>query len=203
MQNKRKRIIGLTGGTGSGKSTIAAIAKKHGAAVIDADMVARKVVEPGHEALREIVDYFGKDILFESGELNRKKLGDIVFSDREKLKQLNHITHKYIREEINKEIEILENKSEYNNIIIDAAVLIESNLHNICDEIWVVTANKEERLQRIMKRDHLSQESAWNRIRSQISDEELMKYADVVIENNGNLIEMDEKIKQLLYSQKR
>ena len=88
MQNKRKRIIGLTGGTGSGKSTIAAIAKKHGAAVIDADMVARKVVEPGHEALREIVDYFGKDILFESGELNRKKLGDIVFSDREKLKKL-------------------------------------------------------------------------------------------------------------------
>jgi len=198
MQNKKVKIIGLTGGTGSGKSTVAAMAKKYGAAVIDADIIARKIVEPGQEALREIVKFFGQDILLESGQLNRRKLGDIVFNDKEKLKELNRITHPHIINEIKKEIEIIKNNGEYNSIIIDAAVLIDSGLSLLCDEIWVVTADKEIRLKRIMERDRLEENSAISRINSQMSDAELITYADVIINNNGNLTEIEKFIQQLL-----
>jgi len=198
MQNKKVKIIGLTGGTGSGKSTVAAMVKKYGAAVIDADIIARKIVEPGQEALREIVKFFGQDILLESGQLNRRKLGDIVFNDKEKLKELNRITHPHIINEIKKEIEIIKNNGEYNSIIIDAAVLIDSGLSLLCDEIWVVTADKEIRLKRIMERDRLEENSAISRINSQMSDAELITYADVIINNNGNLTEIEKFIQQLL-----
>ena len=100
-------IIGLTGGTGSGKTTVASMCIELGAYVIDADLVARKIVQKGTPALKEIVSYFGCDILLLSGELDRKKLGRIVFSDKGKLRMLNDITYKYITKEIEKEIDIV------------------------------------------------------------------------------------------------
>ncbi|MDK2799936.1 MAG: dephospho-CoA kinase [Clostridiales bacterium] len=181
------KVIGLTGGTGSGKSTVANIAKDLGAKVIDADIIARQIVQKGQKALEEIVQHFGKDILLENGELNRRKLGSIVFADKEKLKLLNKITHKYIIQKIHEEIEIETLKKEYDIIIVDAAVLIESGLYELCDMVWVVVADKEERIKRIMKRDSLSLEEANNRINSQMTEEEMKNYASAIINNNKDI----------------
>ncbi|WHH59934.1 dephospho-CoA kinase [Petroclostridium sp. X23] len=181
------KIIGLTGGTGSGKSTVAGMAKQLNVKVIDADVVARQVVNPGEQALIEIVSVFGSDILLDNGQLDRKKLGSIVFSDKEKLKLLNRITHKYIVNEIQREIQSEMKKGTYDYIMIDAAVLIESGLYNICDAIWVVSADKEERIRRIMNRDRLSYNEAINRINSQLDEKELKKHASAVINNDNDI----------------
>ena len=183
MGSENVRVIGLTGGTGSGKSTVSRIAGELGAGVIDADMIAREIVQKGQEALQKIVEAFGNDILLASGELNRKKLGGIVFADREKLKLLNQITHTYIVERIKQDIEWKRAKQAYTSIIVDAAVLVESGLYKICDRVWVVVADRGERLERIMKRDSLSRHEAENRINAQLPEEEMKKYASAVIYN--------------------
>jgi dephospho-CoA kinase len=192
------KIIGLTGGTGSGKSTVAGIARQLGAKVIDADIVAREVVKKGQTALEEIVWYFGTEVLLESGELDRKKLGRIVFADKEKLRLLNQITHKYIIHNIKEEIKIEMRKNTYNIIIIDAAILIESGLYEICDAVWVVVANKEERIRRIMERDQLSLTEAQNRINSQMAESEMKKYASAVINNDNDIESVRFQVTQLI-----
>ncbi|MBZ4645795.1 MAG: coaE [Clostridia bacterium] len=192
------KIIGLTGGTGSGKSTVAGIARQLGAKVIDADIVAREVVKKGQTALEEIVRYFGTEVLLESGELDRKKLGRIVFADKEKLRLLNQITHKYIIHNIKEEIKIEMRKNTYNIIIIDAAILIESGLYEICDAVWVVVANKEERIRRIMERDQLSLTEAQNRINSQMAESEMKKYASAVINNDNDIESVRFQVTQLI-----
>ncbi|NLY43526.1 MAG: dephospho-CoA kinase [Clostridiaceae bacterium] len=188
MQNNKKqgvKIIGLTGGTGSGKSTVSQIASQLGVYVIDADIVAREVVKKGKKALEEIIDYFGPGILLENGELDRRKLGSIVFADREKLRILNEITHKYIIEEIIREIKI--HGSTSSAILIDAAILIETGLYKMCDEVWVVSAAAELRKKRIMERDGLSAQEAENRIKSQMSEDEMKHYASAIIDNNKDM----------------
>ena len=190
-------ILGLTGGTGSGKSTVSKILKDLGAKIIDADPIARNVVKKGEKALEEIVEYFGSDILLETGELNRAKLGKIVFADREKLKVLNAITHKYIIEEINKIIDLEKQNKQYKVVVIDAALLVESKLYKQCDKIWVVVADEEKRLERIMERDNISLENARNRISSQMSQQQLIQYATEVIYNNESLESLEEQVLNL------
>lgn len=182
-------VIGLTGGSGSGKSTIAGLMRQKGINVIDADKIGRVVVEKGKPALEEIVAEFGPGVLLPSGELDRKKLASIVFTNREELKKLNKITHKYITAIVKEELAA----SKTDLSAIDAAVLKESGILDMCDYVIAVIADKALRVERIMERDGISEEAAKNRINSQEPDAKYIQYADFVIDNSG-----DESLEVLL-----
>ena len=176
-------VIGLTGGSGSGKSTIASLLRQKGIQVIDADKIGRVVVEKGKPALREIVEEFGEGVLQPDGTLDRKKLASIVFTDREELKKLNRITHKYITAIVKEELAA----SKADISVIDAAVLKESGILDMCDYVIAVIAEKDIRIKRIMERDGITEEAAKNRINSQEPDAKYVQYADFVIDNSGDV----------------
>ena len=181
------KIIGLTGGTGSGKGFVSERLRSRGAYVIDADEVAHKIIEKGKPAYDEIVGYFGREILDGNGEIIRKKLGGIVFSDRRKLDFLNSCTHKYINMEIIRMIDEAKNQNEkYSAVVIDAPLLAEAGLTDICDAVWVVYADSEVRVKRIMNRDSITEEQARNRIASQKSWEEYKSLGAVIIDNSSD-----------------
>lgn len=192
-------VIGLTGGIASGKSTISEMLRELGAAVIDADLVSRDVVSQGSNAYNRIIESFGEDILLSDGEINRKKLGNIVFSDEEKLKLLNEITHPEIIENVNATIEALR-KQQKKVVVVDAAILIEMGLNKHVDCVWLVLANRETQLKRVMERDKLSNEDAWNRINAQMSNEERLKYADAIIDTTLPVGEVRNRVKELWFS---
>jgi len=174
--------LGVTGNSGSGKSFIAnEFAKENNGFVISADEIAHKVMEPGGAAYREIVEAFGEEILTETGDIDRKILGAIVFSDSEKRELLEKISHKHVIDEIDK----IKGRvcDEYRYIIIDAPLLIEANMQHSCDEVWVVYADVEKRLERVIIRDGISREDALKRFSAQTPFEVLKRYADRIIEN--------------------
>lgn len=187
-------VIGLTGGIASGKSTVSSLLKELGAYIIDVDEVGRNVVEKGEKAYNEIVDYFGKEILLPDGEINRKALGRIVFSDSSKLNKLNSITHPHIIDRVKEIISMCKAKG-IEIIVVDAAILIEMGLYSMCDTIWLVSVDKDTQLHRLMERDRYSYEEANNRIMAQLSDEKKSRYADLIIDNNGSLDELKEEVK--------
>lgn len=197
MQNSM-RIIGLTGGIASGKSTVAAILAKHGAYIIDADKIGHKIYYKGGPAWRGVIDAFGDEILDNGGNIDRAKLGQIVFSDNKKLQQLNVIVHPLMRREIQLQLKDADNRG-FAIAVIDAAVLIESGWYTLADEIWLVVADNELRLQRLMQRNGFSRQQAWQRIESQMPDDEKAKYADVIIDNNGDMEELENKVIKALY----
>lgn len=193
------KIIGLTGGTGSGKGFVSERLKARRAFVMDADAIAHEIIEKGKPAYDEIVDYFGKDILDENGEIIRRKLGDIVFSDKDKLAFLNSCTHKYINMEILKKIEEVKPQTNvYSAIVIDAPLLAEAGLTDICDDIWVVYADSEVRVKRIMERDSITEEQARNRIASQKSWEEYKELGAVIIDNSSDDENVERQLDSLL-----
>lgn len=192
------KVIGLTGGIASGKSTATKILKEFEIPIIDADLIAREIVLPGKAALHEIEVIFGKTIINEDGSLNRKKLGEIVFSDKEKLKKLNSITHKRIIEEMMKRVNIYRNANTYPVIIIDAPLLLELHMQNLVDEVWLVTANEAVQLNRLMSRDEISEDDALKRIEVQMRTEEKRKYADVILDNNRDLNHLRYQIQEQL-----
>ena len=175
-------VIGLTGGSGSGKSTIANLMRQRGINVIDADQIGRVVVEKGRPALVEIIEEFGEGVLQSDGTLDRKKLASIVFTDREQLKKLNKITHKYITAIVKEELAAC--KADIS--VIDAAVLKESGILDMCDYVIAVTADRELRIERIIARDGITREAALNRISSQEPDAKYIQYADLVIDHSGD-----------------
>jgi dephospho-CoA kinase len=189
------RVIGLTGGIASGKSTASNILRKYGYPVIDADIIAREIVEVGEPALSEIVDYFGDEILNSDGSLNRRELGNIVFSDENKLKVLNEITHKRINDKIKHTIETYGKRKAYDVVFLDAALLIEMNMRKLVDELWLVSVNPEIQLKRLMGREDINIEDAKNRINAQMTLKEKRKFADVVIDNSGTYLELEEQLK--------
>lgn len=189
-------VIGITGGIASGKSTISSILKELGAFIIDVDIIARGVVQKDEKAYNEIVQYFGCDILLPSGEINRKKLGNIVFSNPDELKVLNSITHPEIINRVAKKVEELKT-NEVKVIVIDAAILIEMGLSTYCDSIWLVYVDKEIQLNRLMERDRFVYLDALNRIKSQYSNENKAQFADVIINNNKPLEEVKREVKKL------
>jgi len=189
-------VIGLTGGIASGKSTVSAKLKELGAAVIDADLLARDVVRKGEIAYNKIVQCFGADILLPGGDIDRKKLGNIVFSDKEKLELLNSITHPEIINRMKERIQELKAEGA-KVIVVDAAILIEMGLHKYVDSVWVLSVDRETQLKRLAERDKYDYREAENRINSQFTDEVRKKYADVVIDNSKPIEEVEKRLEEL------
>lgn len=190
-------IIGLTGSIASGKSTVSAMLAKRGFPIIDADEIARLVVEPGSSVLEEISSQFGSDILTENGALNREKLGKRIFGSEDERRKLNQIIHPAIRKEMLAQKERwLEKGAE--TIVMDIPLLFESKLQSFVDNILVVSVHPEVQKTRLMERNALSEQEAAERIASQLSIEEKERLADAVINNNGTLKETEEQLNQIL-----
>lgn len=189
--------IGLTGGIASGKSTVTKMIRELGIPVIDADQVARDVVKVGEEAYTQIVATFGQDILQANGEIDRAKLGAIVFHNEQERKKLNAIVHPAVRRRMMAE------KEEYvqsgaETIVLDIPLLFESELTHLIDKVIVVYVDDEVQLERLMKRNGFSKEEALARIRSQMPLREKVKKADAVINNNGTVEETKQQLLQIL-----
>lgn len=184
MQNKIK-VVGLTGGSGSGKSTVSKIFEKKGACIIDGDKISRQITEKNSPVLEKLKNAFGDEIINSDGTLNRRGLGSIVFSDKKSLELLNSITHPAIYDETVKIID--GKKSEFNVFIIDAAAIFDCKpLLDLCEKIIVVCADKHVRINRICLRDGILEKDAENRINSQTDQDILAKKADFVIYNNDS-----------------
>lgn len=179
-------VVGLTGGVASGKSLVEGEFKRLGAMIIDADVVAREITAPGKPAYKKIVREFGKKILLPDGQINRKILGTLVFSDPEKLKKLNEITHPPIIREIKKLSLELKKKYPQSIIVVNAPLLIEVGLHKKMNKVVVVYADENISVERIKKRDGLTKEEALSRIKTQMPLEKKIEFADFVIYNNGD-----------------
>lgn len=178
------RILGLTGGIACGKSTISAYLKEFGLPVIDADECSRVVVEKGSIGLEKLTKIFGNKILENDGTLNRKALGQIVFSDSEQLSLLNSVMEPLIREEISRRLN-QENNADL--VVLDAPLLIEQHYDKICDFIMTIDVPKKIQLERLIERDNLSEDEAKSRIESQLSSRERNGFADVVIDSSGTV----------------
>ena len=191
------KVIGLTGGIASGKSTVSRMLRQKGTYIIDADEIAKEIVKPGKPAWEDIVKHFGREILDESGNIRRKKLAKIVFSDEKKLDLLNRITHPRIVEEIKRELEALRRRNE-KIVIIDAALLLEIGLDVLVDEVWVVAVDEKTQIDRLIKRESsMSYAEAMERIRAQMPLEEKLKFATRVIDNSGDIENTQKQVDEI------
>ncbi|NMA14651.1 MAG: dephospho-CoA kinase [Clostridia bacterium] len=191
------KVIGLTGGIASGKSTVSRVLEKQGAKIIDADIIARDIVQPGCPALAEIVKVFGKETLLPDGRLDRVYLGQKVFQNQSLRKVLNSITHPKIREQIIEELRKIERESPEAIAVVDAPLLIEAGLVVMVDEVWLVALPEEVQVNRLMNRDGLSQEEAKRRIGSQLPLAEKQKYAKHIIDTSGSINDTVNKVVKL------
>ena len=189
-------VVGLTGGTGTGKTSVSKIFEKSGYKVINYDLITRQIYSKGSQCLNEVVMAFGEKILTPDGELDRKKLGEIVFSNKNSLDSLNKIVYKYILSLTADEIE----NSKDRKLLLDAPTLFESGLDKSCDVIVGVIAKNELRLSRVAVRDGLSIKKVQERINSQKSDEFYRENCDFIIENNGSYDELVAKVERVLGS---
>jgi dephospho-CoA kinase len=177
------RVLGLTGGIGSGKSLVDAIFRELGADVIDADALAREVVEPGQPALAEIVASFGSDMLLPDGRLNRARLAEVIFGDAAARQRLNAITHPRIRRRMTEEVAARSRRPGV--LILDIPLLYENGRAADVEQVIVVWVDQATQRQRLMERDGLTQEQARQRIDAQMPLEEKRRRADHVIDNSG------------------
>lgn len=175
-------VWGLTGKSGSGKTTASKLLEKKGFYVVDGDILARKTTEKGSPVLKKLADFFGDDILLPDGTLDRRKTAERAFSTPENTKKLNEITHGEIDRLFSLEIEKAK-KAGYENCLFDAAALLESPSKERCDKIIVVTAPLEVRLKRILARDSITEQEALRRINAQKDDEYYFRHADILIRN--------------------
>lgn len=185
-------IIGLTGGIATGKSQSSKVFKKLGCYIIDADKLSKDLTVKDGKCLKDIIGTFGTEVLNDDGSLNRKKLGSIVFNDKQAKIELERIIHPHI---IRKTNEIIAKKYKSTDIIVDAPLLFEVGLDRICDKVIVIYAQYHLQIKRFMKRDNISKEEAEKRIASQMPIEDKMKLADITIDNSSTIAELNKNIK--------
>ncbi len=190
------KVIGLTGGIGSGKSTVSQCLAELGAVILDADKVGHEAFKPNTAAWHEVVATFGEQVIAPGGEIDRKKLGEIVFNSPESLARLNQIMHPRMYEMMKDQIEEYRQQG-VDVVVLEAAVLLEANWTPLVDEVWVTVASESAVLERLKQQRGLAEEQTLARIRSQLTIEARTKHADIVINNDGDLDEMRAKIKEL------
>lgn len=190
-------VIGLTGSIASGKSTVSLMFDDFDIPVIDADKLSREAVRTGQPALQEIVRVFGEEMLLEDGNLDRKKLGKLIFSDEMKREQLNQIVHPEVRRLMLEKRDELVAKGE-RAIVLDIPLLFESKLESFVEKIIVVYVDRETQQRRLMERDHYSEREAKERIQVQMPVKEKAALADAVINNNGSKHQAYEQLQQIL-----
>lgn len=190
------KVIGLTGGIASGKSTVSELLSVFGFKVVDADKAAREAVKKGSKGLAQVREVFGDEAIDENGEMNRRYIGDLVFNHPEKRLELNAIIHPIVRDIMEEE------KQEYlkqgYNVIMDIPLLFENELENTVDEVWVVYTSESIQMDRLMQRNNLSLEDAKARVYSQISIDKKSRMADHVIDNLGDKLELKQNLERLL-----
>ncbi len=189
-------IIGLTGGIASGKSTVVEMIKEAGYKVIDADQLVHDMQAKGGRLYRALLDWLGEEILLPNGELNRPKLGQLIFSNEEMRHQSAEIQGTIIREELAVQRDYLAKKEDI--FFMDIPLLIENGYQDWFDQIWLVAVSPEVQRQRLMKRNRLSLEEANLRISSQMALEEKVPYASLIIDNNGSLDDLKEQVKSAI-----
>ena len=188
------KTIGLTGGIGSGKSTVSQLLGELGAFVIDADKVGHEIYLPGKEAWKQVTAAFGQDILAPDQTIDRKKLGAIVFGSDDARKKLNSIVHPLMFKDIDLRIKEKRADGFTKPIVVEAAILIEANWLPLADEVWLIVTNKNAVIERVASQRGLSAKDTEARIASQLSDAERRKYATLVIENDGSLEDLKKKV---------
>lgn len=186
------KVIGLTGGIGSGKTTVLKMFQKKGAAIYVADVEAKKLMTENEELKKEIIDLLGKSS-YKNNQLNRKFIAKQVFENSEKLKKLNALVHPKVRQDF---LSFLK-KTTVDILVYEAAILFESGANTYCDFVVTVTANEEQRIQRVILRDKIDRNSVIRRIKNQISDEEKIKKSDFVIYNN-NLFDTQKQVEEIM-----
>jgi dephospho-CoA kinase len=189
-------VIGLTGGIGAGKSTVTQMLEELGAAVIDADKVGHQIYLPDLPAWREIVATFGPEVLNADRSINRQALGKIVFADPEALRTLNRIVHPKMFDRMAELVAELRVRGGMKAIVVEAAVLIEANWMPLVDQVWVVVASEAVVVDRLAKQRNLSPDQVRTRIAAQLSNDERLKHAHVVIRNDGSLEEVRTAVRQ-------
>ncbi len=192
------KTIGITGGIGSGKSTVTEFLRRKGFWVVDADLIAREIVEPEHPALQKLVQRFGNEILSADGTLNRKRLAELAFSGPDEKDALDSITHGVIVSTIQEELHQIRINYHPDLIFVDAALMIETGLYKSMDEIWLIVADEKVRVERVIARDNIEAEQVTQRMKLQLSDQEKSKYASRMIDNSTTLNELYRVIERTL-----
>ena len=196
------KVYGMTGGAGTGKSEVIKMLQQNfGGCVIMSDEVARELMQKGNISYQLIVEYFGRDILMDDGEIDRKKLADHVFNNKEALEKLNSMTHPYVKEEIRKLIAEAEASGECRFVALESAILLECGYEDICDEFWYVYTKPEIRRQRMKETRNYSDEKVDSVMRNQQPDEVFFEQCSFVIKNNTTLSDVYAQLKEKLDQQ--
>ena len=193
-------VIGITGGIGSGKSVVTSLLRdKFDAAVIDTDTIGHEIMEIGKSAYKKVVEIFGNKVIAEDGSIDRKKLGSLVFDNRELLCKLNDIIHPAVEAEVDKRIAEFTQK-KYKYIALETALLIKVRYNRKCDKVWFVYADKDIRLKRLYENRGIGKEKAIKIFESQNTEEEFRQIADDIIDNSGSEADTEIQIKNILES---
>ena len=192
------KVIGLTGGIGTGKSTVSAYLKQKNIPVVDADQIAREITAPGSPVLDDIRALLGDEVFSEDGTMDRQKVASVIFSNQEILSAYEALTTAEAVRRCISELEEYRQKGTYDMAVLDAPLLFECGLEYQTDEDWVVDADLETRISRVMSRDGISRQAIMERIHRQMSSEKKREMADYVIDNSGSLDELHVQIDQLL-----
>jgi dephospho-CoA kinase len=196
-------IVGLTGGVASGKTAVSGALKREGAYIIDADQIARELVQPHQPAWDELIRVFGRKILQEDGFIDRKQLAEKIFGDPEQRKVLNQILHPRIEEEMDRRTKEIEQKDPHAIVVIDAPLLVELGAHRKVDTLVVVTSTPGQQIERLKERDGRSADEAEGIFTAQMPVEEKAKLADIVIRNEGSIEELERKTRGVFQQLKK